>query len=1020
MSFFDSNTPPVADSGQEITDVLVNDLVTLNGSASTDEDIDNCTWLWTSTTHPDITVAPANSSIATFNAPETGTITFQLNLTDPQGLYSTSLVDVIVGEGSDPRAVIASPPASGPDGPFFPISTPIEFSANGSSDPDGREISFRWSSNISGLISTEKFFTGTLDELGWHRITLNVTDPNDGWKTESVDIKIREDLFTPVADLNIIPSRPSREYSKSEMITLDGTGTTDENVVEMLNYTWSTNVSGPRILGHGEILVVRLDEGYHNITLTVVDSDGLQDTTWDTLRVTNKAPRAFISPVSIKERDELPTVNISEEASFSATPSSDQDGDELSFLWDFGDGDTEVGENVSHSWSNYGVYNVTLTVDDGSQMDSSDSSIFTIYVNSIPTASIDIGIEVEIEERFTITANGSADEDGDDLEYLWDFDGDGQWDASGFSTTWKYADEAEYPVELRVSDGFAWNTITSMVKVVYPNERPVAAIANDLLDGEVIVTLNDDRGKVDLDAGASYDPDDDTNGNMMIDGEEEDNLTYTWDLDPEDDSDGDGIDDNDEDEEGKEVRVEMRDSGTMKVILNVSDPRGKFDTLEVKLRGNNPPESLSIRIGPQNKVLVGARVTFTGGARDPDRADNNRLEYYWDFGDGESSDKANFQSFHQYTEEGSYDVVLTVTDGLLETEARTSIKVVELDEPSLTYPSNNSELSGIVTFRGKIREVIGFEVDKVEIRAGDGEWDEADGTSDWTYDLNTARYPDGELKVQVRYTVDDTEPLRSSTDITIFVSNNPDTGPGMIVYLGVALVVIVLVLLVVYMLFIRRKPRSFEEYLPPPPPPPGRGPPMVPPGGLPPGSPMQNLPKPPGAQEPPKKEAPAQAEPPKPEEAAKPKQIRIKCPSCGKIFRSEDSGERPLHINCKHCGASGMIETVPGDEDEKEVEEAPPEEEEEAPDPIPIVCPSCSGLFELTEVTDTAKCPHCGVEGELDQETISLLEERFSKREDDDDELTLRCPTCAGTFKVKGDSGPIICPYCGAKGKAGS
>ncbi len=1010
-SIFQENEPPVADAGQDMTGVLENDVVSLNGSASTDEDIENCTWVWESTTHPNITVTPSNSSTPSFTVPEAGTIVFRLNLTDPHGLYSTDDVRVVVDENSDPDPMIASPPPSGPDGPFIQISTPIEFSANGSADPEGRELSYRWSSNLSGQLSTSKYFTTTLGVLGWHRITLNVSDPNGGWARESVDIKIREDMLPPEASIYISPSRPSKEYLKSEVITLDGRQTTDPNTDEILNFTWRSNVSD--LLGYGEVLEVSLGEGYHNISLQVVDSDDLQSIDWIHIRIVNTPPRAFISTTEMKFRDGDPTVNVSEEAFFSAYTSSDDDGDDLEFLWEFGDGETAVGQNVTHSWDDNDVYNVTLTVDDGSMENSTDSAVFTIHVNSVPAASADPGFTVEIDERFTISANGSHDDDGDDLEYLWDFDGDDQWDASGFEVTWKYAVEGEHLVTLRVSDGFAWDETTLTIEAVFPNDAPVAAIANELVDGDVIVTMRDDRGSVELDASPSIDPDDDVNGNGEIDGDEEDNLTYTWDLDLEKDSDGDGIKDNDRDEEGKRIRVEMRKSGIMRVVLRVTDPRGAFDTMEITLKGNHPPDSLSIRVGPSYRVLVGAQVTLTGSARDPDRSDMNKLQYHWDFGDGEQSQVSSFQVFHVYEEEDTYEVILTVTDGLLESEIRTNINVVKLEEPSLSYPKNGTEVSGVVNLRGRIREVKEFYVDKVEIRIEGGEWKEADGTADWSYDLNTARYPNGELTITIRYTVEDVKPIRSSTEITLYVSNDTGSDTSYLIYLGILLVVII-VMAVIYFLFIRRKPRNIEEYLPPPPPPPGRGPQVVAPGGLPPSSAAGSFSTPPGGLAPPKKEAPEQVEPPEPEEE-KPRTIRIKCPSCSKIFRSVDNGERPLHLSCKHCGAKGVIETVP---DHHEVEKEEPEEEEEAPDPLPLVCPSCSGLFELTELTDTAICPHCGVEGELDEETISLLEERFGK--DEEEEITLRCPTCSGTFKAKGENGPIICPYCGSKGKAAS
>jgi len=49
---------------------------------------------------------------------------------------------------------------------------------------------------------------------------------------------------------------------------------------------------------------------------------------------------------------------------FDASSSHDSDGDQLSYLWTFGDGSTAAGKNPSHSYSEAGSFTVTLTVTD--------------------------------------------------------------------------------------------------------------------------------------------------------------------------------------------------------------------------------------------------------------------------------------------------------------------------------------------------------------------------------------------------------------------------------------------------------------------------------------------------------------------------------------------------------------------------------------------------------------------------------------------------------------------------------
>ena len=46
---------------------------------------------------------------------------------------------------------------------------------------------------------------------------------------------------------------------------------------------------------------------------------------------------------------------------------SDEDGDTMTFLWDFGDGETSTWEALKHIYAEPGTYTVTLTVTDSEE-----------------------------------------------------------------------------------------------------------------------------------------------------------------------------------------------------------------------------------------------------------------------------------------------------------------------------------------------------------------------------------------------------------------------------------------------------------------------------------------------------------------------------------------------------------------------------------------------------------------------------------------------------------------------------
>ncbi len=56
------------------------------------------------------------------------------------------------------------------------------------------------------------------------------------------------------------------------------------------------------------------------------------------------------------------TVEVYENITLNASGTYDVDGDELTFEWDFGDGNSSVDPNVTHNYSKKGVYPVILTV----------------------------------------------------------------------------------------------------------------------------------------------------------------------------------------------------------------------------------------------------------------------------------------------------------------------------------------------------------------------------------------------------------------------------------------------------------------------------------------------------------------------------------------------------------------------------------------------------------------------------------------------------------------------------------
>jgi PKD repeat protein len=96
-------------------------------------------------------------------------------------------------------------------------------------------------------------------------------------------------------------------------------------------------------------------------------SGGLSDSATQNVQISesvsaNRPPEAVINGPK--------SGSVGQTLSFSGADSTDVDGRIVSYVWDFGDGTTDSGEEVTHSYSAAGSYQVTLTVtDDGEGTD---------------------------------------------------------------------------------------------------------------------------------------------------------------------------------------------------------------------------------------------------------------------------------------------------------------------------------------------------------------------------------------------------------------------------------------------------------------------------------------------------------------------------------------------------------------------------------------------------------------------------------------------------------------------------
>lgn len=355
-----------------------------------------------------------------------------------------------------------------------------------------------------------------------------------------------------------------------------------------------------------------------------------------------------------------------ESATFNATASYDLDGQILSYLWDFGDGNTGTGNITTHSYVDNGTYTITLTVTDNDGLN--DTALDTILVqNRPPVAQFTESAEiVDTNVVIHFNASDSYDLDGSIVSYLWDFD-EGT-NATGMTATHSYSNNGTYVVTLTVTDDDGATASANAIKTVL-NRPPVA---NFTESAETVYT-ND---LITFNATNSYDSD----GSV---------VSYFWDF-------GDGTNTT-----GMVVDHAYLDNGNYTVTLSVTDNDGATASVNATktVLNRSPVASFT---ESATTVYAGETIYFNAsGSYDPD---GSIVSYFWDFGD-ETNGTGEITT-HSYAENGTYTVILDVTDddGLSDiVSANIMVSIHDVALVSVTPSATKVHLGKVVNFTVVVR-----------------------------------------------------------------------------------------------------------------------------------------------------------------------------------------------------------------------------------------------------------------------------------------------------------------------------
>jgi len=223
----------------------------------------------------------------------------------------------------------------------------------------------------------------------------------------------------------------------------------------------------------------------------------------------------------------------------------------------------------------------------------------------------------------------ASDPNGDTLTYEWTAS-DGNISGEGSTVTWEApTDEGTYTISVTASDGKGGTTSDSLTISVANTPPEIASLTSS----EPSVARG---GSCSISCAAS-----DPNG---------DTLTYEWTA-----SDGNISG------EGSTVTWEApTDEGTYTISVTVSDGKGgtTSDSLTISV-ANTPPEIASLT-SSEPSVAPEESCSVSCTASDPD---GDTLTYEWTASDGNISGEGSTVTWEAPTDEGTYTISVTVSDG---------------------------------------------------------------------------------------------------------------------------------------------------------------------------------------------------------------------------------------------------------------------------------------------------------------------------------------------------------------------
>jgi len=363
--------PPTANAGLDGT-IELGDTFLLNGSASTD-DQRIVLYHWSVESQPPTSylilqdVAKQNVTPSAI-----GPYTFTLLVKDNDNLLSVQsdmVTLTVLPKNLDPKAKISAPE----DGSTFLSTDVIMFDGTQSSDPEGSDIVYQWTSSRDGELGTDGSFVKNLS-IGEHRITLYVTDDQGHKVHTSINIIVKPDDL-PVAKL----SASKTLILKDETVKFDGSKSTDpQGPIAQYFYDFGDGSNSGWVSLSSNSHQYKAS-GKFQATVKVKDGKGQVGPASEPLEIIVDArPAAALT-------SDLSTQTTGKPVKLDATGSADTDGKVTEYYFDYGDGTNSgwVADGaMTKAFTTPGTYQITVKVKDDLGFESTNSAQVSVLVQA--------------------------------------------------------------------------------------------------------------------------------------------------------------------------------------------------------------------------------------------------------------------------------------------------------------------------------------------------------------------------------------------------------------------------------------------------------------------------------------------------------------------------------------------------------------------------------------------------------------------------------------------------------------